>query len=95
MPAESFSLWQFVWTKRRGFLAFHAVVFTVLASVFILHCLYGSTATIHYRWIALVLLIFQATAFTLDLMWSVKDVRERERRRKEQAANPQGEDDWW
>jgi hypothetical protein len=95
VSAEKFSLWQFVWTKRRGFLLFHAIVATVLGSVFILHTLYGSVATIHYRYIALVLLIFQATAFTLDLMWSVKDMRERERRRREQAANPSGDDDWW
>lgn len=94
-PPPNLSLVQFLWTKRRGFLAFHTVVATVLTLVLVLHILFGGTPTIHYRYIAMVLLIFQAVAFSLDLLWSVKDMRERERRKREQAANPQGEDDWW
>lgn len=94
-PSTNLPLWKFLWTKRRGFLFFHLVVATVLTLILVGHILFGETPTIHYRYIAMVLLLFQATAFMLDLLWSVKDMRERERRRREQAANPSGEDDWW
>jgi hypothetical protein len=94
---ERFDVWKYLWTKRRGFLAFHAVVATVLASVLILNLLLGDSSSAHYRYIAIVLLLFQGTAFVLDVLWSVRDQRERQRRRREQAAQPRDreDDDFW
>jgi hypothetical protein len=96
MAAEQFDLWKYLWTKRRGFLMFHAIVATVLIATIVLNLLFGDPSSSHYRYIAIVLLLFQATAGVLDTLWSVRDQRERERRRREQAAQPHDkEDDWW
>ncbi len=96
MQPDPFDTWKFLWTKRRGFLIFHAVVATVLGLVLVVNILTGDVQNIHYRYIAIVLLLFQTTAFVLDLLWSVRDQKERARRRREQAAQPQDpEDDLW
>jgi hypothetical protein len=92
-PSPPPSLWKFLWTKRRGFLIVHGVIALVLVSVLVLNLLFADATNWQYRNIAFVLLLFQAVAFTLDSLWSMKDQRERERRRREQASQPEGEDD--
>jgi|SRR5579859_6974977 len=93
VPPQPFNTWQFLWTKRRGFLLFHAVVATVLTLVIVGNLLFGDAQSSHYRYIAIVLLLFQATAFVLDILWSVRDQRERERRRREEANRPKDEEE--